>query len=95
MSTSAPTLSSRQTSYPSISSAPSPPRPSSSTSTQIPAKALPTKPPILLSPTTYPRIRTRRDFNSYVYFWLHNNMEGEHASDTEKESYHELLEKYG
>ena len=66
--------------------------PSSPTSTQTPTKGLISK---WNPPTTYQRISTRWDFNSYVYIWLNNNMNGEHVSDAEKDVYHDLVEKYG
>ena len=75
---------------------PSGKHPSSPTSTQAPTKALLTWPPAMYRPpTTYSRINTRRDFNSYVYIWLKNNMQGEHAADQEDDLYIELVEKYG
>ena len=76
-----------------------PPMPSgkypTSPTSNAPTKALPTKPPILLSPTTYPRIRTGRDFNLYVYIWLVNNMEDAHPSYVEKDLYRQLVHKHG
>ena len=73
--------------------------PPSPKSTNKPTISLPERPPVdpiwAYPPTSYPQISTRKDFNSYVYIWLKNNMEGEHASDPENELYRELVEKYG
>ena len=70
--------------------------PSSLMSTERPTKALS---PYILTylrpPTTYQQISTRKDFNIYVYIWLKNNIEGEHATDPENNLYYELIEKYG
>ena len=71
---------------------PSSKHPSSPMSTQTPTTALI---PTWNFPTTYQRINTRKDFNLYVYIWLKNNMEGEHATDPENDVYRELVEKYG
>ena len=61
-----------------------------------PTKALPARYAIDANPpTTYQRITTRKFFNFYVYIWLKNNMKDEHASDQEKDMYHELVKKYG
>ena len=80
---------------------PTPPKPSgkyppSPKSTQTPTKSFPAFPGWRhLPPTTYQRIRTRMDLNSYVYIWLRNNMEDERASDAEKILYRQLLVRYG
>ena len=63
--------------------------PPSPTSTQTP-----TKPPsVLPRPPTYQIVR-KDDFDFYIFIWLLNNMEGEHASDTEEKLYREQVEKY-
>ena len=86
---------------PASSCMPSDKHPSSPTSTQRPTtEILPPRPPSFgdwgaYPPTTYQQITTRKDFNLYVYIWLKNNMQGEHATDPEKKLYHELVEKYG
>ena len=87
---------------PAPSCIPSDKHPSSPTSTQTPTKSLPARPPSWQTisfrsypPTTYQQISTKKDLNLYVYVWLKNNMEGEHATDPEKELYRQLVETYG
>ena len=68
--------------------------PPSPKSTNTPTTLLPARPPVsAYPPTTYQQIKNY--FNIYVNIWLKNNMEGEHATDAEKDVYHELVAKYG
>ena len=70
--------------------------PPSPSSTLTPTKALPVRPPLFANrPTAYPRIRSKTEFDFYVFIWLVNNVDDEHASDVEQEFYKEQLEKYG
>ena len=83
----------KPTKPPTMPSVEYPPSPSS---TLTPTKALPVRPPLFANrPTAYPRIRSKTEFDFYVFIWLVNNVDDEHASDVEQEFYKEQLEKYG
>ena len=95
-STSTKTPTKKVKTLPPMSSGTYPPSPKS---TNTPTILLPARPPVsgywTYPPTTYQQITTRNDFNIYLYIWLKNNMEDKHATDAEKDLYHELVAKYG